>query len=287
MPDKRQGFGIGQSNGIIYVGGGDGPQTGGSTDVALGYLESYNPGTNVWTELPSMLSSVEYPACAVSNNNIYFFGGDDGTNVSGYVQGYVASSNSWGYGNNDGFTPRTKASATVLNGIIYVIGGYNTAITGNQGGYLGVVEAFNPSTGTWNDLIAGLGTGVAGIGVAVLNGTLYVFGGITSSGPTSLMAAYNSGSNSWTYKSNVPFGGAGNGLVVNGILYAFSDVTDPVDTSFPTVYAYNPTSDTWTSRCPMPVKRAGFQTVAVNNALYAIGGLNSLGDPGLNEEGGL
>ncbi len=284
MPEGRQGVGVGQISGIIYVGGGYGPQTGGTADMALGYLESYDPQTNSWTNLPSLVSAVENPACAAYGNILYLFGGDDGVDVSGTVQGYVTTSNSWGTGSYVGFTPRTRASAVVLNNLIYVVGGYNTGITNLNGGYLGVVEAYDPVANQWASE-AGLGLGVANTGLGVLNGTLYAFGGITNSGPSSFMAAYNPSSNSWTYKSNLPFSGAGDGLVVNGVLYAFSNVTGTVWTTTPTVYSYNPTSDTWTAQCPMPNPRSDFGVVNINNIVYAVGGSNSLSNTGLTQAG--
>jgi N-acetylneuraminic acid mutarotase len=233
------------------------------------------------------MTAVESPACAVVGNIIYFLGGDDTSgNESGLVQGYVSSSNTWGYGSNYGFTPRTRASTGVLNGLIYVVGGYNPGITGNNGGYLQTVEAYNPLTNTWNDTLSSMGILRANAGVGVVNGILYVFGGITNSGSTNVMQAYNPTSNLWTFKASLPFSGSGDGVVVNGVLYAFSDVTDSVASNSPTVYAYNPSTDTWTSHCQMPNHRAGFGVVAVSNDLYAIGGLGvSTPFTGLNEKG--
>ena len=251
--------------------------------MALSYLESYNPANNSWTELPSLLAPVENPACAAVNNILYFFGGDNGTAISGTVQGYVTSSNSWGYGSYVGFTARTRASAAVLNGLIYVLGGYNTGVSGNQGGYLARVEAYDPATDSWNNSIPGLGVGAANVGAASLNGILYAFGGITQSGATNFMAAYNPATNSWTPKNNLPFSGGGEGAVVNGVLYAFSHATDSAYSAVPTAYAYHPASDSWSAQCPLLYEQAGFETTAVGNSVYAIGGSNSLLNPGLNE----
>jgi len=284
MPKGRLKPGMAQANGTIYVGGGYGPQTGGTTDMALAYLESYDPQTNSWTDLSSMNSAVENPACAAFGNIVYFFGGDDGVNISGGVQGYVTTSNSWGTGNDVGFTPRTRARAAVLDNLIYVAGGYNTGISTLNGGYLGVVEAYDPVADSWTGK-AGLGVAVADVGLASLNGNLYAFGGITNNGPASFMAAYNPGSNSWTYKSFLPFSGAGDGFVENGVLYAFSHVTDAVPTAPPTVYSYDPSTDSWTSHCALPNSRAGFGVVPVGNSVYAIGGSNSPSNTGLNQVG--
>ncbi len=273
-----------QANGTLYVGGGYGPQTDGTTDMALAYLESYDPLANSWTDLPSMNPAVENPACAAFGNIVYFFGGDDGVNVSGGVQGYVTTSTSWGTGNYVGFTPRTRARAAVLNNLIYVVGGYNTGISTLNGGYLGVMEAYDPMADSWTGK-AGLGVAVADVGLASLNGILYAFGGVTHNGPASFMAAYDPGSNSWSYKSSLPFSGGGDGFVENGVLYAFSHATDTVPTLPPTVYSYDPSTDSWTSHCSLPNPRAGFGAVAVGNSVFAIGGSNSPSNTGLNQAG--
>jgi len=246
---------------------------GGTTPMALGYLESYDPSLDLWTDLPSMLARVEYPACAVVGQNVYFFGGDDSTgNESGLVQGYDSASTLWGYGTSTGFTPRTKATACFLNGLVYVVGGYNPGVTGNIGGYLRTVEAYDPYGDRWTNPVAPMGIPRANVGMGAVNGILYAFGGIADSGPTSVMQAYDPASNTWSYKTSLPFDGAGDGVVINGILYAFSGVTDSVAAGPGTVYAYDPATDTWTRRCPMPDPRVGFGAVPVGSDVYVIGG---------------
>jgi N-acetylneuraminic acid mutarotase len=73
-------------------------------------------------------------------------------------------------------TARTALAAAVVDGIIYVIGG--GTVLGNPGAF-NVVEAYDPVTDIWtrkDDL--DLPSKKAALSASVVNGKIYVFGGI-------------------------------------------------------------------------------------------------------------
>jgi N-acetylneuraminic acid mutarotase len=68
-------------------------------------------------------------------------------------------------------TPRDDAAAGVVNGRLYVIGGYNST-----SGRLDTCEEYDPSTDTWTSRTS-MPAVRAGAAAGVVNGRIYVIGG--------------------------------------------------------------------------------------------------------------
>lgn len=156
-----------------------------------------------------------------------------------------------------------------VNGVIYVAGGYNTAL----GGHLTSFEAYNVVTNTWTSKSArpGIQTGPT---AGVINGILYVAGGSDCCVNTQNLTAYSSASDTWTYKA-APSSSHGNspaGGVINGQLYVAGggniDLTAPVQV----LEVYDPATNVWTTKAPMPTPRLAVGGAVVNGIFYAVGG---------------
>jgi hypothetical protein len=111
----------------------------------------------------------------------------------------------------------------------------------------------------------------ANYGAAVLNGKLYLVGGITSGNTQWLtVQVYDAASNSWSTAAPYPSDPLTVSVVaIGGKLYA-------VGSHHPSrnwLNSYDPSTDTWTPRAPMPTPRQT-NAVAVNGVLYAVGGHN-------------
>ena len=97
-------------------------------------------------------------------------------------------------------TARVGLVAAKVNGIIYAIGG-------RDGAALQKVEAYDPNTNTLVPWIPRAPLPVARElpnGAAVMNGKIYVAGGLTPLGPTRSLYVYNAASNSWSTKAPMP-----------------------------------------------------------------------------------
>ncbi|MGE5682794.1 MAG: kelch repeat-containing protein [Bacillota bacterium] len=212
-------------------------------------------------------------------------------------------------------TPRVGASACVINGKIYVIGGINADFLS-----LDVNEMYDQFTNKWEKRQP-IPTARGFLATAAVNNIIYAFGGGNPSNPTNIVEAYDPALNTWTKKNNMLYSNceiqAG---VVDGIIYiiggaydrrycmAYDPVTDqwsrkkdrpeiggciahtiykdllytfggsksPQGPVSPAVYAYDPKTDTWTKKRDMPTKRFGFQTFLVKDKIYAIGGTQSV-----------
>jgi len=161
----------------------------------------------------------------------------------------------------------------MVNGIVYVVGGQNAT------GVLATMEAYDPISNTWTTKTS-MPTARTGAGAGVINGIIYVAGGLNNASPGMVVVtveAYDPTTNAWTTKAPMPTARHGLGVgVVNGILYAVGGAANNDGSGFLNVVeAYDPSTNTWTTKAPMPTARQGFAEVGVvNGILYAIGGYN-------------
>jgi len=128
-------------------------------------------------------------------------------------------------------------------------------------------------------------------GSGVLDGQLYVVGGLGAQGRTASVEAYDPATNAWTTRAPLPTPRAELAVgVVNGILYAVGGSVSGADATG-IVDAYDPTTNRWTTQRSMPGPRSALSVVVANGLLYAIGGTGQNGqdttvvqayDPGSN-----
>jgi N-acetylneuraminic acid mutarotase len=197
---------------------------------------------------------------------IYAVGGDVGHTSFNTVEAYDPVANTWTT-KAPISSARTDIGVGVVNGVLYAIGGVDSAVSD-------AVEAYEPVTNTWTTK-ASMPTPRAGLRVGVVNGVLYAIGG--DSAPSShshTVEAYDPATDSWTTKAPMPstrsYFGVG---VVNGIIYVVGGAPSP--NSLPelgTNEAYDPVTDTWTTKASMPTARHLMGIGVVNGVLFAVGG---------------
>jgi hypothetical protein len=173
-------------------------------------------------------------------------------------------------------TGRRGAGVTSATGILYAIGGNNSAgaaVTTNQ--------AYNPSTDLWTTRAPLPAARQNGDGAVHITGNIYVPGGQDAAGTlTRTLYRYTIASNSWTTRANMPVvGGCGGSAVISGKLYVFSGCTRTTGPQIGArlLHRYTPGTNTWTTLAPAPAVHM-FPGVAVAaNRLYVIGGTNAGG----------
>jgi N-acetylneuraminic acid mutarotase len=171
-------------------------------------------------------------------------------------------------------TPRWVQTSAVVNGKIYVIGGY----TGDPDGIpLSTVEEYDPVTNTWTRR-ADMPTARCDFvgSSAVVDGKIYVIGGDIWDGkwiPTSTVEAYDPETDTWTRKADMPTARWGLATCAfNGKVYAIGGYPTTGFTGLTTVEVYDPVTDTWTRKADIPLGVALFNAHEVNGKIYAIGG---------------
>ena len=168
------------------------------------------------------------------------------------------------------FVPRKSVTNRML---VYVVGGE----TDPGRATVNMVEVYNPAKDSWREL-APMGTKRRGVGVAILNGLLYVVGG--SDGVQALRSAecYDPRTNTWSSISDLNEERSSVAVAVVGdFLYAVGGY-DGIMSCLRSVECYNPGTDTWTYIAEMNIARSMTAVGVLNERLYVIGGYDGASD---------
>ena len=200
----------------------------GMSDIAKPTLSRsnwvYDTSSDSWSPAAPIPTAVFNYASAVVDNKIYIEGG--GLSGSPYYsnlnQIYDPKTNSWTLGKP---LPASllSASAGSTTGVLspaklYVIGGTNNGYDG-----INTTQIYDPQTDNWT-LGAAMPTARKALTVAVVNDTVYAFGGVSGSGP---------GMN-------------------RGTIYAIAEQYIPLDYQGPTPSTYIPTPSPYSTSTPTP-----------------------------------
>ena len=216
MPNPRVGVAIAVVNGRIYT-------IGGSQDlgkVNFSTVEAYDPATDTWSKKADMPTPKCCMVAAVVNGKIYLIGGwsEVEGRVLSTVDVYNPAKDAWS-NKADMPTPRADLALAVVNGKIYAIGGAE----GGLGNWrtLSTVEVYDPATDTW-DKKADMPTHRAIFGHSIVNGKIYVIGGLSIPGPLrAIVEAYDPVTDTWTRETDMPTARRNlSTSAVNGKIYA-------------------------------------------------------------------
>ena len=181
--------------------------------------------------------------------------------------------------------PKRMAFATAVVGHkVYLIGGtiyekakFDKGILGPYG--IQTVEVYDTQTNTWQR-VADIPTPRHAAKAAVVNGTIYVFGGSHGEANALLrkhpvnVEAYNPQTNTWIQKQDMPVSRVDFDLgVADGKIYVIGGSIRHNGESVNRVDVYNPATDTWVKGREMPTPRSSLSVAVVGNRIYAIGGL--------------
>ena len=164
-------------------------------------------------------------------------------------------------------TPRYAYTSNVVNGKIYVIGGYNDDNT-----VFKVVEEYDPATDKWTTK-ASPPTGHAAAASCVINNIIYVFGGDRGYQWIPNVDAYNPATDTWTTKTPIPLDsnvaiGMSSATDANGKAYLMGGLAGVEPAR---VAEYDPTTDKW--RLTKTYRRQYLaEAVTLNNTVYFFGG---------------
>jgi len=181
----------------------------------------------------------------------------------------VAAGDTWTYKSSMP-TARGFVSGCVLDGKIYVIGGFPTASSVSA-----AVERYDPVTDTWSQL-ANMPTPRRGHATCALEGKIYVFGGAS---PSLIDAAqknvyvYDPPTDTWTQRADMPYANFMCGVAVVGpTIYLVGGMPSASSPPVARLMAYDPGTESWTRKADMPTARAWLSACMVDGKIYAIGG---------------
>jgi N-acetylneuraminic acid mutarotase len=267
MHQARGFLGVAAVNGKIYAIGGnvlvyqDKLRT---ESKAVGTNEEYDPETDTWTFKTPMPTPSSGFATAVYQGKIYCLG-------SGKNQVYNPATDEW---ENKTSTSIPIAQANVVNGKIYVIGGYpNNTLN----------EVYDPATDTWTTKAPAPKVAAAASGV--LDNKIYSIGGYFDGGYISVTQIYDPLNDLWSIGSPPPtyFVGGSAGAVTTGVmaskrLYVFDspygDMAAMPNDPLYTNQVYDPKNDNWVAGVGIPTNREYFGVAVVDDIIYVIGGFS-------------
>jgi N-acetylneuraminic acid mutarotase len=160
------------------------------------------------------------------------------------------------------------AAAASFDGKLYVVGG----------GYLDRdnlsdrLFIYNPDSNSWTGG-ANLPSARGAMTANFINGILYVLGGVDIQKTLSSLLAYNTSSNTWSEKSPMPTTPREHltSSIVDGKLYVMGERINGMSTNVDVNESYDPKMNKWTVLEPMPSKRDGLASAAVNGSIYTLG----------------
>jgi len=263
MPTARAVIEVAVVDGKIYA-------IGGSYDSCG--VEEYDPVTNTWTIKTPMPTPRIWFGIAVVENKIYVIGGDSGnwtvgitpTNVN---EVYDPATDTW-EALTPMPTPRMNLDANVVNGKIYMIGGFDYTWPYYS---LDENEVYDPSTDSWITK-ASIPNATDAYSSAVVDNKIYVIGGRGYS----FNQIYDPETDTWSSGTPIPVevdyasAAATTGEMAPKRIYVIGGkrYMDAVNLT----QIYDPEIDTWSTGTAMPTSRYGLGVAIINDVLYAIGG---------------
>jgi len=209
-------------------------------------------------------------ACIV-NGKIYAIGGWTNANVLATMEEYDPDKDEWNTKSSMKI-PRGVLATVAVNGKIYAIGGEN-----QDGAKFSTVEEYDPTNDTWTTK-SNMPTARTDLCASVVNGKIYAIGGRPGGEYTSIVEEYDPTTDTWTRKADMPTArGISAACAVNSKIYVIGGLKvllfAPGNPVLSTVEEYDPATDKWTKKADMPTARCFLSADAVNDKIYAIGGI--------------
>ena len=164
-------------------------------------------------------------------------------------------------------TVRWGAASGVINGKLYVAGGWNGTNS------LATLEVYDPATNTWATK-ASMSTARDGAAGGVINGKLYVVGGdIAQNQKLATLEVYDPATDTWATKASMSTSRSGPAVVaIDGKLYVAGGCQGWCAPVTAVLEVYDPATNTWTTKTSMSIGRGGTDVEVVNGLFYVMSG---------------
>lgn len=239
-------------------------------------VQMYDPVSDTWTYKRDMPTARAASVSADVNGIIYVIGGSTIINNSGYAyatnEAYDPSTDSW--------TTKTKmpvaihgASAVVVNGKIYVIGG----ATISNGAYYrsNKVYMYDPLTDSWTQK-TNMPTARDLLSTVVVDGKIYAIGGHTDSSILSTVEMYNPETDTWVSKTSIKIPRFGlQSIEMDGIIYVLGGCTNSTFNAINSIEMYDIETNTWRTSGSLSYARGLLGASVIDKSVFIFGGLNT------------
>ena len=239
-------------------------------------------GDVLWNSQPNMPWAINQLGLAAAGGKLYTVGGyatGDTGSLEYPVQVYDPVENTWML-KAPIPTSRSGLGAASVNGKIYAIGGYKPGLPEGEG-WADEVEEYDPQTNTWRNRTP-MPTKRFGVGVAELNGKIYVAGGISFSEYQAKLEMYDPATDTWTIlppmmapRSEFALVASKGKLYAIGGLYYQSSQGQQLQ-YLNTVESYDPVAGIWSTKASLPNGLGLHGAVAIDNGhIHVFGGRNT------------
>lgn len=274
MPAARTGLGVAVVDGKIYaIGGFD------SRYELLSNNEMYDPITDNWTKLAPMPTARARFGIAVCENKVYVIGGVVGiapslenpvlgfSVVTGLNEVYDPVTNIW-ENKTSMPTARGGMQANVVNGKIYVTGGFIQQSSQFDPSFANATEVYDPVTDSWSTM-ASMPICQEEFASAAIDEEIFII--------SDKVQIFNTTTNQWSLGNPPPkpvyqgAAGATIGIMAPKRIYVMHG-----GTGFNQIY--DPVNDSWTTGASLPnpeLTRLTLAVAVVDDMIYAIGGSNT------------
>ncbi len=238
---------------------------------------------DTWETKASMPTGVTGAAGAVIDGKLYLAGGGTLSGPTNILQVYDRATDTWALLASQP-TLVVGAAVGVINGKIYVAGG---AINGDTNNTTNLLQVYDRAADSWDLTKAAMPTPRNTMSGAVVDGKLYVFGGMQNCAPCITMntvEVYDPVADSWSTGAVMPTARRNHGVAaINGKIYVVGGLNLPAP-GFPTLPlaaqtflgildVYDPVADSWdTTKASIPTPGFDFGVGVINDKLYAVGG---------------
>ncbi|HVF48194.1 MAG TPA: kelch repeat-containing protein [Pyrinomonadaceae bacterium] len=253
-------------------------------------VEVYDPATDTW-ELAARMPERRAQIHAIAfEGSIYFGGGSSGGD---YLSSMVAFRPTPVAKPSPERCPTVEAETTApmptergamavgeINGLIYVVGGYD-----RNSRSLPSNDAYDPVADRWASK-SSMPTAreVAGTNTAVVDGKLYVIGGNARGYCSNANEAYDAATDTWASRTPMPTARCHSAVVAhNGLIYVFGGTNTNGSIRYSALEIYDPSTDAWKTGAPMPTGRNFAGAAVLGGVIHVIGGWN----PALTPDGSL
>jgi N-acetylneuraminic acid mutarotase len=267
------------------------PVLGGAT--CLAQTSAPPTAASPWVSLAPFPDASEEVLGATADGKLYVFCGlGPAFKPKGLVYEYDPAINAWTEKKPMALPSHHVAFAT-LNDKIYAFGGFKLPESGPPAwDPLSNAWEYDPATDSWKPL-APMPTKRGAAGAAVVNGKIYVTGGVNSlpgvtengvhpSRPHNVLATveeYDPATNSWrerrpmlVARNHHAVAAVGDKLYVIGGRIGGAFITAPTTNNVDIVEMYDPTTDMWVGRERMPTARSAIGGAVYNGKIIVAGG---------------
>jgi len=222
-----------------------------------------------WSEQAQMPTRRAGLALAVWEGRLYAIGGEGPEGVTGVVEVYDPTSDTWGRAAEKP-TPAAYAAAAAIGDRIYVPGGCLT-----DGEAMTVTEVFDPQADRWSQATP-LPTPLCAYALAVYEGRIYLFGGTDGQAVLRTTCVYDPESQRWEERAPMPEARTvAAAATLENRIYVVGGYREGRELN--TCSVYDPVEDRWSECAPLTVGRGGLGLVPLGGHLYAIGGAGYVG----------